>query len=661
MPAAQSNPAIITGLRGRDGFHSSSLEIPPYKAADMVNVELYRTSFARKRNGASNLMSSTTGEAFTGVISAMGRHVAGSSQAAAELWAVDNAATPVVQRLTGGTVWTSPTVNDAFTPAADTVGIVFCSFKGKLFIAGNTAQDRLHVWDPTDAQVRRTGLATPAAPTVANTGAGAYPAVLRYYKVRYVKKSGTTYLLASELSATVSFTPSGGGTAARVTKPAAISEGETHWQLYASADNNLYFQIAETAVGTTTYDDSATPSAYTGEAPPLVGTHTNWTSVKYLLSANDHLLGAGGWETGAMTSRVWWSGVTNQTGIGDDESVIQTTAVSNYADLGENTGSVITGLGGPINDRVLVFKFDETWQLIPTGQDNPFYRPALISPSVGCVRHHSIIMGEDAAGRPCVYWLSAQGPYRYGADGLQFIGEDVSDHFETFNLDAATVSCHGLWHADKKQVWWWIAVIDGASPTIKLVFDARIGKAYEAGRVTDGWVKHDGASASALCSVMFSTTIGASMSIAQKPYAGYSGANGMILKCDDPNAQDEPYSGGFLQYQASVTLPTRHWAGLSKRCLVGCPAVLGDVSGATLTVSLAADYDSGFGLARTGTVTMSALLSGGTRTLKQVESAEFGDSATAIAIKIGDAAAATQSWVIDALVVPWEAKEAVTP
>lgn len=656
MGAVQSSPLVVTGLRGRDGYSTHQDQIPPWRAAEMLNVELFRTGFAKKRGGTSDVYADTTGESLSTSVHALGVFVPppAANLQNAELWAVDNVGT--VQRLPGTSAWGSPTVNDAI--AGSFVDIVFCAFKGKLYICYDSAVDRLHAWDPTDAQVRRTGLATPVAPTVGNTGAGTYAATPRYYKVRYVKKSGSTYLLASEVSANVSFTPSGGGTAARVTKPAAINEGETHWQLYASADNNLYFQIAETVVGTTTYDDSATPSAYAGEAPPLVGTHANWTSVKYLIATDDHLIGAGAWETGGYYSRVWWSAVTNQTGIGDAESVIQTTDVSNYVDLGEDDGDTVTGIGGPLNGRVIVFKRHQIWALIPTGQDNPFYKPEPLyqGSGVGCVRHHTIAMGEDEAGRPALYWLADAGPYRLGANGLQFLGDDGMDIWDSANYDGAGGSGpHGLWYPRRKQVWWWIATTVGATNTsTKMVFNARLGKPYEAGSVRDGTVKHSiSASSGAFCSCLYLDIIrltNAPLIVRPHIGIGFPGSVG-IQRCDTSATDDAGAS-----FQAYVDLPTRHLAGLGRKCSVGQPAILGTVGSQTLRVTLTPEYDAT--RARTGDVTMTAVGSE-TRTTRVVEGVEYADVDT-VQIRIGDASANTSTWTIDALVVPFEVREQVT-
>ena len=105
--------------------------------------------------------------------------------------------------------------------------IVGAPLNGKRFFAYDSAVDRLHVWDPglSSPRVRRAGLqGVSTAPTVANTGASTYAAVLRYYRVRFLQITNSRIVRRSEPSSSVSFTPSGAGTHARVTRPTAPGE-----------------------------------------------------------------------------------------------------------------------------------------------------------------------------------------------------------------------------------------------------------------------------------------------------------------------------------------------------------------------------------------------------------------------------------------------------
>ena len=650
MPNRQDTPIVVTGLMGRDGLATSPIAVPTDRAREMRNVDLYRVEFARKRGGADDVFASTTGEAFTGVMSSLIRFIPGADATAAQLWAVDNAATPVVQRLAGGTAWTSPTLKDNLSGNAQNV--VGATLNGKLYLAYDSAVDRLHVWD--GSTVRRSGLATPAAATVADTGSGTYAATLRYYKVAYAVQSGSTNIRLSELSPSVSFTPSGSGTAARVTKPAAINEGETHWLLYGSADGDAYYLLSEIAVGTTTYDDSEDPAQYSGgDAPATVGQQTNWTSVKYLLSSGNQLLGAGSWE-GGPNNRVWFSGFTGQFAEVDcDETVPQTTAISNYVDVDENDGGVITGFGGPLDGRPLVFKRNQVWRLVPTGLDNPVYQPRAIfkGSGIGCIRHQTIVNAEDETGAPAVYWMSDTGPYRLGQNGPQCLVDDIQDIWDTVNLGATSVVAHGVYYPALRQIWWWVALNANNDPSFKLVYDIREGRVGDDGRVHGGWTTHDGVSAGARCSVVMSNTLGASMSLDVKPYVGLSTGTS-ILKCDTSATSD-----AGTAFQAYVDLPERHYGGLGRRCLIGKPLILGNAGSQSLTVTMTGDYGQVAG--RSASVSMAATGSE-TRALRMVEGVEYGDAAGSVQISVGDSAASTQTWTIDALVIPVEPAEDVS-
>lgn len=645
MSSRQAKTVTYTGMRGRDGFSVWPGEIPKTRALEMVNVDLYRASFARKRGGSSTVFSGTTNQAFTGVMSFIGRHVPGADPTAAELWGIDAAATPVVQRLAGGTAWSTPTLKDAITGTPqDVVGV---SFNGKYFLAYKSAVDRLHCWDT--ATVRRAGLATPAAATVADTGSGTYAATKRYYRTAYAILSGSVRLFQSEESPSVSFTTSGSGNAARVTKPASIVEGETHWILYGSADDQVYYELAVTAVGTTTYDDVATPADYaSNDADPLIGSHVVWSSVKYLMATDDHLIGAGSYE-GGKSSRVWWSGVTGQTRVGDDESVITTLDVSNYADLNEHDGGDITGVGGPLGTYPIIFKRNQVWKLVPTGTDNPFYRPVPVfkGSGLGCIRHQTIVMAEDAAGRPAIYWLDEQGPYRMGSDGPQCLVDDIQDLWDTVNLSASSVVAHGVYYPKLKQIWWWIATGTNNSPDTKIVFDIRKGRPYEDGRVRDGWLKHDGVSAAAQCSCLFSTTLGASMARTLKPYIGKTSGT-VLLQCDTSATDD-----AGTAFQAYVDLPDTHFGGIGNLCLMSNPILIGSAGSQSLAVSMVRDY----GTDTLGPSSVSMAAAGSeARVLRVVEAIEAAD-AGAIRVRVGDAAAVSNGWTLDAVTLLYERRE----
>src|SRR5689334_16670055 len=133
MAGTQRQAIVITNLKGRDGSTPAEIAIPRDKAKEMTNVDLYRSPFARKRNGCEDAFADTTSEEAVGIISSLIRHVPGADETAAELWKASS--TPLLQRLAGGTAWSSPTLKDAIQ--ANPQNVIGVSFNGKLFLFYN--------------------------------------------------------------------------------------------------------------------------------------------------------------------------------------------------------------------------------------------------------------------------------------------------------------------------------------------------------------------------------------------------------------------------------------------------------------------------------------------------------------------------------------------
>lgn len=660
---------IIADLRGGMNSAESPLSLPNNQCVAAVNVDWRDTLIGRKRYGTTSV-DLTGGTAFVGPFHTLLRFVPGTDEAAAELFAFDAASPTLVKRLAGGVSWADVTLSDAITTTP--VEIYGAVLNGRLFIAYDSAVDRLHAYDPglSSPRIRRVGLAASGAPTVANTGAGAYPATLRYYKQETLQLDGTT-VRRSELSASVSFTPSGGGTAARVTQGTLPGEQETHWRVFASADDTTYYLISgNIAIGTTTYDDSATVSTYSQGTPQEpTGTFSNWTSVKYLLSDGNRLLGAGAWETGNKTSRVYFSPVLGSLDQGDAERIPNTVTSKNFIDLNEKDGGGITGMG-LLGNTPIVFKFRQFYQLVPTGDATAPYLSKRISNTVGCVSGKSIASGEDEHGRHALYWLSHRGPYRYGADGLQYLGRDIEDAWvgptTRMNLSATNVVAHSVYYGEQHQWWLWLSLGSGNDPSVKYVFDSRLGRPNDRHEVRGGWAKHDGDSAAARSSVMFARSIAASMSRDLKPYIGRATGTD-IQMCDDTlsfkdGMNSSTFAGG-TSYQAFITtkpltdnsvlgrnlgLGQTSIVGLGSATAVGPPVV----NAPTITQTITRD----FGLETvTSTVDLTPAASE-TRVIRKLEGSQM-STAGVIQLTLGDASASSSRWFIDAIVAPIDVQE----
>jgi hypothetical protein len=655
---ADADQILIRSLRGgRNGIDPPN-ELSPDQCVEALNVDWYQASFARKRGGSTSV-TETGGTAFSSGIQSLFRHVPGASEAAAELWGIDGAATPIVKRMTGGTSFANVTMADAIATSPHEVNAA--TLNGKLFLAYDSSVDRLHAYDPAlgTPQVRRVGLGTPAAPTAADTAvAGAYPATLIYIRVRWIQYSSSLVVRRSEAGAAVSFTPNGAFTGVVVTRPTAASESETHWEVEVSTDNATFYAVAQAstaiAIATTTYTLTILQTDFSDYTlSETSGEFTAPTSVKYLLTDGNRLLLAGAWETGGKNSRVWFTPVLGSTDHADDERIPNATSQKNWVDLNENDGGFITGLGGPFDGAPWAFKYRQIWKLVPTGDVDTPYIPRKRTDGIGCIQHKSIVVAEDEQGRPALYFMSHRGPYRVGQYGLQYLGRDNEDIWHgSMNLAATTTTGFTLWHVDKRQVWFYIATGSANTPDVKMCFDVRLGSTDEKNQVRGGWSKHTGDSCEARCGVMFSNTLGATMSRDLKPYIGQNAGNGRLWKCDTTDQDD-----AGTAFQGLITYPDRHHGGLDAACVLRPPLVLGSVGSHSITVTMSGNY--GALTTRTGSVAMAAAGSE-TRVLKPVEDVEIGDDVFSVAVAVGDAsAAATPQWTIDAVIVPVERRQSL--
>lgn len=412
MPA----PAVQTwNLGPTNGLNQRGFDLEAQTAVlEADNLNFLTDAFVSMRNAFTD--ESLTSAGFTGEIQWLGRHV--TNTGTEELWAAaNNGGTVAVARRVGGT-WSTVSLID--TPDASYLtSMASVTFNGKLFLAYKSAVNRLHVWDGTS--VRRVGLIVSGKGSAANTGAGAYAATARYYRFSQRIKSGVDIIAESELSAALSFTPSGAGSAVRITKPTTV-DSATHWVVYgligsAGDTYDLYEEIAEVANATTTWDDSTAPASYSGDAPPALNSNIPPPSAKYLATDSTRLIMGGAWETTSTAgqtapapNRVWFTRALGATDVGDDESVPDQLWL-NIGDAGP-----VTALGTIYTD-VYVFKFGSTHKLIPTQDpDGPFSR-VLISENFGAIGQRCVANGETEDGFSAIYFADDHAVYilAYGA------------------------------------------------------------------------------------------------------------------------------------------------------------------------------------------------------------------------------------------------------
>lgn len=652
---ANPKPIVIGDLRGGRNDTDPPMSLPFNQCTEALNVDWKDATVAHKRAGATSI-SLTGGSAFT-TVAFLFRHVPGADQSAAELWGIDFAV--LVKRLTGGTSWANVTMDDAINDGTPD-RLVGASLNGKLFLAYSSAVNRLHVYDPGLAapRVRRVGLATPSAPTITDTGSGAYPATIRYVRVRWIQVTGSTLTRRSEPSASQSFTPSGSGSAYRITRPTAAGEGETHWEVEASPDNSTWYTWysfgtgagAHIAIATTFVDDGNVPASYPllGGTPDESGQNVPPISSRYLLTDGNRLLLAGAGTTGEKTSRVWFTPVLGSTDHGDDERIPNTTTQKNWVDLNERDGGAITGIGGPLNGVPYAFKYRQVWKLRPTGDVAVPYLPRKLRDDVGCIANHSIAIGEDQTGRSALYFMSHRGPYRVTFDGdVEYLGRDNEATWRSMNLAATLTLAHSVYYPDLHQWWVWIATGAANAPDVKMMFDVHHGFPDEHGQIRGGWAKHTGLSAVAHSACLFSNTIAASMSLDLKPYAAYGGV--AVFKCDSSALDDD--GTDFQAY--ATTRPLLTTEDLGRKVGLGESTLIGKaLAGSDVSVTIVRDFGKE---TRTHSVSLAPAASE-TRVVKKVEGSEMGE-ADAIQITIGDSAANEEVWTVDALIAPLVTQE----
>lgn len=583
---ASAKRLVIDDLTGgRNGYDAPEL-IANNECVDAVNVDWHRSTFAHKRGGGTDIsLTFSAGGPFAGPIWTLLRHVPGTSVTDAFLWAFDN--TGVTGVLKQGATWFAPTYKDAQTSTTSGLGVDIegATINSKFMLAYSSAVARMHNFDTNGSfTVRRNGLAATGAPTAADGGGGgAYAAVLRYYRQRSTVQSGGITIRRSEPSASVTSTPSGANANITVTQATVINEGETHWEVEASIDNITFYRIATVVIATTTYADSALTTTYnTNPLSAITGTYTLQKPYRFVKADQNRLLGFGSFTSTDKQSRIEYSAVIGSLDIGDEERVDTTT--NYYIDLDEADSGAATGLEGPLLGSFFAFKFNQFWRLTATGNTAQPFRADAISKSVGAITNRCITIGEDDVGNPCLYFMSHRGPYRWGPKGLEYIGKGVEDLIlgptsTIYVTGQDNRLAHTIYYRDKRQVWFWVTTASGAFTGNRacIVFHVDHG----------GWSRYIGNDNGTFpnsiekqgASVMFAATIGAAMSLNNKPYGSYVGGAGAKLIRWDDGIDD---AGDF--FQGSIT---------TKAYEVGGPGMRGEVTDVQLTGLSVGAYDIG--------------------------------------------------------------------
>lgn len=472
------------------------------------NVEFYFSTLGERRKGCMAVdMSGSTLNTQDGIVHVT-RHFPTPEEIDNELWAVGAVVdTSYVIARRSNSVWTVITpAEDLDTSSPDIFNINTQSFDEKLFWAAHLDGDvdRTLVWDGTNLRVA--GLSQPGAVTVVDEGVGTFTGT-RYYRVRFIKKTGSTVDLRSEPSSVTTFGPSGTGAGAEIQIPTLLGEGETHWEIEASSDNAFFYVIATLDIGTTTYNDetdlTTTDYADLGDLSEDIGAYTLLPSAKFLAVDGDRLLLGSSWVDPTLASRVLWTPTRKDPGAGNNERV--NAATDYFIDLDTMEGGGLTGITSAISGSWYAFKWSHIYKLVRTGNRQDAYDVIPLSKSRGAIPG-SITPGMDEQGRPCIYFLDPKtGPNRLGVDGLQQI-HSVRTTWRTVNTSAEQVIARAVYYGDKQQVWWWVATADADTPNLRLVLQVDNVVPAQDG-VKKGWSLANGVSAEAISACVLTETM----------------------------------------------------------------------------------------------------------------------------------------------------------
>ena len=652
---------IISDLSGgRNGVDApASDKFPPDQCFEALNVDFRNGGLGRRRGGMYNLSANVTGTTITMPVFSLARHVPSGDETQCQMFTFEGLLNYRSERLAlpGLAAWTvntnyDPPLNSAAMSAEN---IATVSFNGKLFLFYKSANDRLKVYDPLIDAIRDVGLRPPTlAPTAANTGSGSYPAVGRYYRARfgYWDGSGRVVRLSEPSPASALATPSGTGGGALVTAPSNAAfpgEKENGWQLEASGDGvNWYIIATKILYPTTTYVDTFLVGNYpTFPLSRVVGTYTLVPSARFGCTDGNRLIIANIFEQ-SKGSRVMWTPVLGSLDEADDERLFQTATIKPFLDLDEKNGGDLTGIG-QINGVIYAFKWRQIWRLSPTGDVYAPYSARRLSSVVGAVSHKSIALGEDAVGQPALYFMSQNGPYRVGPNGLEYIGRDLEDLTRTdsglSNLNTvATVKAHAVFHMDQFQYWLWFAIGLNDTPRHLCVLDVKKTTRRDEYGVRGGWTHFDGPIATAVCSAMGPYILGV-QTATLRPWVSMSSTPPKIAICD----RDDLNTDLGTPFQAYIT--TRSVGPFGRLLRVGETTLMArhhtPTTGVTIRQTLIADFGREV---NTADVLLEAALPDRTL-IRRVQASAMADAAV-LQIQIGDASAVDVQWEMRQLKVP---------
>lgn len=286
----------------------------------------------------------------------------------------------------------------------------------------------------SDLVTRPLSITTPAsAPSAAAGAAGVLTGVYQY-KVGYTERDGSTLISESPLSSAVSVTLAA-QRGSLTSVPVSSDTGVTDRRIYrTTAGGSTFFPLTYIADNTTTTltDNTADASLGTTAADTDLGNPPGTTTADYLLLMV------------AWKNRLWAVPSTSVDDVlytGIDKWYAW--ASSNYLTInpkGQGTSGVTAFI--PRRDVLGVAKRRMLVQIVGTSAST--YQVINVSNGVGVFAPDSVVVIRDTA-----YFLSEDGPYSWGPEGLIPLASDrVSAWFstDTYFTRARFANAYGVWN-----------------------------------------------------------------------------------------------------------------------------------------------------------------------------------------------------------------------
>jgi hypothetical protein len=629
----------IVDLRGGMNDTDPANSLPDNQCVRADDVEFFLSMLGERRGGCDSISLTGSNVGANTQCVHLSQFFPSNDQTNAELWAVF--ATPGLGgqfaslsrrsgMATGSPQWFTVNTFDAIAQnIPDIYNIVSKAVNGKLFftyqsqanlngknLGFDNGWDRLHVWD--GAAFRRTGMFEANGPaSVVDEGSGSFTGT-RYYRERFVVlNSSGAVVVRGEASGTGNpglagahtFTPSGMGKGATITRGNPLTEGETHWELEASLDNANFYRIATIPMSTTTYNDEN--ASYAGNFPlsDAIGAYLLQAAAKFLATEGDRLILAGHWFDPLRASYVWWSPRAADPGVGNDERqpIVDTggTPISTFYNLDGVEGGPITGLSNGVNGSFYAFKWNRIYKFVATDDVTNAYSQKCISTLRGAIPN-SVFDGIDEAGNACVYFLDPVfGPSRIGLGGIQTI-EGLRGTWKRVNLKAKNKVCHGVYYPFKRQCKWWLAADGNDQPSLGICNQVSTNAWMDSGAIRGSWSRFTGTLAAGLCSTIYNEWVNdasGNITLSERPFIGLASPRNLIQRTDVDTTDDGP---GGQTYNAIIVTKPYIIGLLQKWAAITGTALLNAVTGASLLVRFIRDM----GVETTSSVSISSTPAG---------------------------------------------------